>query len=109
MTNSDRPISRRPHSETTRDGQIVGCVDVAAQSGPRPGEFDRTRTSMLRRGIRAEPGFERGTERTERSGTRAESVSDKTALVLTRCGNRFGKFVRLKCRQITLQYNNIRD
>jgi hypothetical protein len=51
--------------------------------------------SVPRRGIRPELRAERGSECTQRRGTRAESVGDETTLMLTCCGNRFGKFLRL--------------
>jgi hypothetical protein len=65
--------------------------------------------SVLGRRIRPEPWVECGPERAQCGSTRAEAIGNETPLELACRGNRFGKFLRLQCRQITLQHNDIRD
>ena len=59
------------------------------------------------RGIRAEMRVERDAEGEQRGRSGAVPVGDKTARVVPRRRDRFGQFLWLQRRQITLQHDNI--
>jgi len=73
----------------------------------RTRQLDRPRTAMSRRRIQSELRVERGSEREKRGRSGRQPVSDETAPMLARGGNRLGQLLRLQRRQITLQHNDI--
>ena len=90
---------RRAHAESARHQQVVGRVDVAAQSRPRPGQLDGARMlhGAVPNRVRTR-GSSGDAEREQRRGAGAVPVADEAARVAAGGGDRLGQFARSAAR-----------
>ena len=84
---------------TFRQGsrEIVGCVDVAAQTRPGTGQLDGTRMAMALSRICTELRIQLDTEGDQRRSPGAVPIADEAARVGARGRDGLAQFLGLQC------------